>query len=396
MDFLLHTSSIRKALRTITMAGAIATAAATGAGAQAKTAAAPKPEPDVVVFNNGDQLTGTLESGSGNNIVFKSDVAGEVTISLDKVKELRTHGSFAVLKKNVPVTRQNTQPGKLNYADGIVKVETPAGVSSSVPEKEVAFVVTQPTFEKQLSKQSLFHGWTGAASAGATDVQATNFGTTFNAALNLVRLMPVVPYLPQHDRTIINVTEAYGKLTSPTVPQTTPVATPDSVAKTSIFHMDVEQDRYLTPRFYALGDATLDHNFAQGLDLQQVYGGGFGWTAIQSPRQQLDLKVDVHYEKQQLLPTAGTENQNLIGSTFEESYRRTLPRKLALTESGSVLPAWNNPNAYSATGNLNIALPTIHRFTVNFGASDSFINNPAVGYQKNSFQFTTGIGYTFQ
>ena len=37
---------------------------------------------------------------------------------------------------------------------------------------------------------------------------------------------------------------------------------------------------------------------AQGLNLQQVYGGGVGWTPFESSVQQLDLKADVHYEMQ--------------------------------------------------------------------------------------------------
>jgi hypothetical protein len=167
------------------------------------------------------------------------------------------------------------------------------------------------------------------------------------------------------------------------------------VAKTSIFHTDFEYDRYISPRFYGLGDTSFDHNFALGLDLQQVYGGGFGWTAIQGDKQQLDLKFDVHYEMQKFLATAATPSQNLIGSTFSENYRRTLPGKLLLTETGSVLPAWNNSNAYSANGAVNLALPAYHRLTVNLGLSDAFLNDPPIGYKKNSFQLTTGIGYTF-
>ena len=48
------------------------------AQAQATTPA-PESAPDVVVFTNGDQLSGKLERGIGNSIVFKSDMAGEIT-----------------------------------------------------------------------------------------------------------------------------------------------------------------------------------------------------------------------------------------------------------------------------------------------------------------------------
>lgn len=379
--------------RPMLVAGTISCGMIGTAAAQDKPA---KPDPDVVVFKNGDQLTGTLERGTGDSIVFKSDMAGEITVSLDKVKELRTHGTFAVVKKDVPVTHDSVHPGTIAYSNGAVKVDNPAGMSSSVPEGDVAFIIDQSTFDKQLTRAGFRDGWKGALSAAATDVQSTNYGTTFNLGLNLVRAIPTVPYLLPRNRTTFDVSESYGKLTQPVVPQTTPIRSPDNVAKTNIFHTDFERDEYIHPRFFALVDLTFDHNYAQGLDLQQVYGAGLGWTAIQQPRQQLDLKFDVHYEKQQFQTTTTNQNQNLIGSTFAENYRRTLPAKLLLTESASILPAWNNPNAYSANGDLNLALPAFKRLTVNFGASDSFINNPPFGFQKNSFQFMTGIGYSFQ
>ena len=50
--------------------------------AWAQSAAAAKPAPDVIVFTNGDQLTGTLERATGDSFVFKSDVVGEVTVSV--------------------------------------------------------------------------------------------------------------------------------------------------------------------------------------------------------------------------------------------------------------------------------------------------------------------------
>ena len=53
-----------------------------------------KPGTDVLVFTNGDQLTGTLEKGEGECITFQSDMTGEITIPLAKIKELRTGGEL--------------------------------------------------------------------------------------------------------------------------------------------------------------------------------------------------------------------------------------------------------------------------------------------------------------
>ena len=88
-----------------------------------------KPAPDVLVFTNGDQLTGTLERGVGDSVVFKSDVVGEITVSMDKVKELRSSGSFAVLKKGEKITRTSKVPGTITYEDKTVTVSSRMALS---------------------------------------------------------------------------------------------------------------------------------------------------------------------------------------------------------------------------------------------------------------------------
>ncbi len=105
--------------------------------ALAQTDAA-KPAPDVVVFTNGDQLTGTLERATGDSFVFKSDVVGEVTISADKIKELRAQGKFVALKKAEKITRTSKQPGLITYGDNAITVATPAGAPEVVPVKDLA------------------------------------------------------------------------------------------------------------------------------------------------------------------------------------------------------------------------------------------------------------------
>jgi hypothetical protein len=356
----------------------------------------PKPPSDVIVFTNGDQLTGTLERGAGNSIVFKSDVAGEITVSLDKVKELHSSGSFAVLRKDVPVSRKTVTPGTLIYTDGKLTVAAPIAAPETVPENQIAYIIDQPTYDKELEKKpGPLYGWTGAVNGGATIVRSTDYGETLTTGIALVRAIPAVPFLPARNRTTFDLQETYGKLTSPVIPQTAPPS-PAAVTETSIFHADAERDEYFSPAFFALGQTAFDHNYAQGLNLQQLYGGGIGWTAIKSARQRFDLKASMQYEKQQFLATSGTPDQDLVGSTISETYHRTLPRKLIFTEAGSILPAWNNTSAYSANVTGGLVLPVFKRLSLTVTATDNFLNDPAAGYNKNSFQFVTAASYTLK
>lgn len=359
------------------------------------------PKSDVIVFTNGDQLTGTMERGVGDSVVFKSDTVGEITVPMSKVKELRTHGSFVVIRKDEKPAKVTRHAGSLVYADNSVTVDTKAGAPETVPVKNLAFIIDQKTYDHEVAHNPNFlHGWNGSISGGATLIRSTQTGTSFNAGIALIRVIPTVSYLPPKTRTTFNLLESYGKLTQPVIPQTTPIPTPPSEAKTSIFHADAEHDIYFTPRFYALGEVSFDHNFAQGLNMQQVYGGGLGWTPLQTPVQQLDLKADVHYEMQSFIqppaPAASIPNQNLIGSTFGEAYHRNLPRKIVFTESASILPAFNNPDAYSAVAAAGLTLPTYKRLSLGLNATDNYLNMPAAGYKKNSFQFITSIVYAFK
>jgi Protein of unknown function, DUF481 len=366
---------------------------------------AAKPEPDMLVFSNGDQLTGTLERGVGDSVVFKSDIVGEVTVPLAKIKELRSNGGFVVLKNGEKVTRTAKRPGQITYADNAISVKAPSSPVETVPVKDLAYIIDDATYNKEVTGNPRpLQGWNGSITGGATLVQATQYGENFTAGIALIRAIPTVPFLPARTRTTFNLLETYGKLTQPTIPQTTP-ATPDAVAKTSIFHTDFEHDKYISPRLYGFAGVSFDHNFSQGLNFQQIYGVGIGWTAIKDAKQELDVKGDIHYEKQAFINPAPTltdpdpvitPNQNLIGSTFAELYSRTLPAKILFTESASYIIGWNDFNAYSAIFAAGVQLPVYKRFAMNVSATDNYLNNPAFGYDKNSFQFVTGITYTLK
>jgi len=243
------------------------------------------------------------------------------------------------------------------------------------------------------SNPGIWYGWHGAISGGITAIESTQTGQSYNLAVTLARLIPSVDFLPPRTRTTINVLETYGKITQPAIPQTIP-PTLASETKTSIFHADAEHDKYFTSRLYALVGVSFDHNFSQGLNLQQIYGGGIGWTVIKTPVQEFDVKADVHYERQNFQPP--TQSTNLIGTSFTEQYRRNLPAKIIFTESGAFIPSWNHLDIYSAIFAAGLQLPAYKRFSLNLSLLDNYLSNPAVGFNNNSLQFVTGVAYTLK
>jgi hypothetical protein len=358
------------------------------AGAAAKTATQ-----DVIVFNNGDQLTGKFLRSVGGNAVFHSDIAGDVTVGWDKVKEIHSASKFVVLEKGFHPGRKalptHLPDGSLTVENKQIELTPSDGARTApIPLANVAYVIDEPTFNRELSQRpGFFSDWTGNASAGATIVEATQNTYTFNGGVALVRVMPSVGWLDPRDRTSVGFLGSYGKITEPDTP----------TEKTAIYHGYAERDEYFSPRVYALGQATFDHNFSQSLDLQQVYGGGLGWTIVKQAKQTLDLKATIQYERQSFLDATPGSDQSLIGSTFAANYLRKLPKGMVFNQQLAYLSAWNNMHAYSAAENDSLILPVYKRLGLSIGTIDSYLNDPPVTLpptKRNSFQFTFGASYS--
>jgi hypothetical protein len=380
--------------------------------AQAKPAA--NPSPDVLVLNNGDTIHGKLVNEIGGKVTFHSDPLGDLTIPWSNIKELHAAEKFAVLDNRV---KPKSRHGKVEIPSGAIDantesitLETESGPPlAPIPLKNAQFIMDAAALDKQINHEpGFFTGWNGSATAGATLITAAENQYTVTGAVGLVRVVPTVPWLNPRNRTSTDFSGSYGKISQPgyvipAVPGTPASYVAPVSTKSSIYHFDAERDEYFSPRVYALVQTAFDHNFAQDLQLQQIYGAGIGWTAIKSPKQELDLKGTAQYERQAFITgttTSGTNpNQNLIGSTFAASYLLHL-KLFTLTQGLSYIPAFNDPSAYSANETNTFAFPAYKNLSFSFGTLDTFLNDPPIGAEppakKNSFQATMGITYAFK
>lgn len=346
-----------------------------------------KTDPDVLILTDGEKLIGHLEKSAGNSVTFKSDMAGEVTVEWSKVKELHSSQTFAVVKKDTKLHwrhQMDIPQGKIAVADQKIEVNTAQQPSPvAIPVSNISEVVDKATFDKVLlQKPGLFEDWKGSATLGISLVNGTQSSQTYTSAVSLERTLPTEEWIDPSNRTLLNFTSAYGQLTQPATP----------LVKTSLYHASAERDEYFRPRMYAFAAAGFDHDYSQGLDLQQTYGSGVGWTVIKRANQEFDLKGELTFVNQQFFDAAS--DQKLLGSIFSESYHRTFRKKIALTEQISLDPAWTNLRDGTANGNVSLSVPVIKRISFTLTTADQYLNDPSPGFKKNSYQFATGLTYT--
>jgi Protein of unknown function, DUF481 len=416
----------------------------------------PEEPKEVLVFKNGDQITGKLLNSTGTKIKFDSEVAGEITVPLEKIKELKSDRPFAIVpkepkgfKKREPVvegiiqleakgiivipvtpekakelaaaqpeakpteakptpptpgakveTAQPAPPASAEVAKSatanppassssakptIVKTTPPVTVETGhlIPADQIGYVVDDSTYQKELDRKINWRtGWNGNITTGTTVIRATQNSYQFLTDVTLQRTIPTVIWLDPKLRTTFHYTQSAGKISQPGTVTTV----------TNIFHVSAERDEYFSRRGYYLQQVNFDHDTTQGLDLQQIYGAGVGVTFFKKEDSSFDVTADLHYESQAFNSTADVTalNRHLIGSMVSEIYTRKFG-KMTFDEKTLADFAWNDENAFSASGNAGIRLPLYKKLSFSVAVIDNLQNDPQVGYQKNSFQFSTGL-----
>ena len=256
-------------------------------------------------------------------------------------------------------------------------------------------VMWSPTTPLSVENEAIVGAEGGVDSAAI--VTATENQYTVSGGIALVRVVPTASWLNPRDRTSIGFTGSFGKITQPAY-LNAGVLVPAVVSKSAIYHAEAERDEYLSPRFFGLAQTAFDHNFGQDLDLQQIYGGGFGWTFYKTPTQEADVKGTIQYEKQQFITSGSGTDKSLIGSTFAASY--VLRRKLVTYVQGlAFIPAYNEMKAYSANETNTFAFPAYKNLSFSVSTMDSYLNDPPASLpptKRNSFQFTMGLTYAFR
>jgi hypothetical protein len=375
----------RKCLLFSQLAGVIILTASAFVGPLTVSAQTPaKPEPDTLLLVDGEKLIGHFDSADATNVTFTSDLAGTVKVAWAKVQDLKSSAKFAIAQKGQTFGRK-TDPaqipqGTVSVADQKLTVaggNTPA--PAAIPVANTQNVIPLDSFQRAFRRARIMDYWKGAASFGAAIVQATQTSRTFTSSLALVRTVPSEDWISPRYRTTFDLNTAYGTNNSGGV-----------TVKTNIIHAGVEQDEYLNPRLFFILDAMIDHNYSQGLQIQQTYSGGFGLVAYKNAKSELDFKGQLAYINEQF--TTGPSKE-LVGALVSESYNRNLLRGIALHQELSVTPSFNVPSAYSANFLTNLGVPLTKKINLTAGFQDSFLNNPSVGFKKNSLLFTTAITY---
>jgi hypothetical protein len=85
-----------------------------------------KADADVLLFTDGERLTGHFVKSSGAALTFKSDARGEITVDWSKVKRLQSSVKVAVIPKGVRLRKRQVAANIPQGTLAVCRIETRA------------------------------------------------------------------------------------------------------------------------------------------------------------------------------------------------------------------------------------------------------------------------------
>lgn len=335
---------------------------------------------DTLVLNNGDRLTGTIETATSKEITFKTDYAGEIKVKWSDVKEATT-GQLYIVENN-----KTTVNGAVTETNSGLTVQTPTAARVMVALADVQ-IIRSPR-EEQTYENSLHPGWLSDWSGGGNlgfalargNSDTTNLALGFNA----------------DRKTNSDETKAYFS----SVYSTTGAIAGGTVIANEILG-GIRFDRNLNEKLFAFVSADFLHDALQSLDLQQIYSGGLGWHAVKRPSTTLDVLAGLAYTRDSYSgPTVASAStsvsQNFPALTLGEDFAKKIGSTSAITQDFTFYPDLTDFSQYrfAADAGWSTQIKGWLGWQVTF--SDRYISNPPIlGTKNNDVVLSTGLKFSF-
>jgi putative salt-induced outer membrane protein YdiY len=327
---------------------------------------------DSIVLKNGDHYSGTVTKSDGKTVVLKTDAAGEITIKLDAVQEIRTAAPV-----NVNLNDGKTLVGNLTTSGDTLTVSSPAGGTSSAP---VSNIVTVRNADEQAAYEKTLHppftqGWAGGLVVGFGLTSGNSETESLNLGMNAER------------KTTTDDTKLY--LTSVYSTNNAPGAVPSTTANTIL--AGARYDHNLTKNIFGFVNADFQTDELQMLNLRTILGGGVGYHVINNPNTTFDVLGGLNWTHENY----DTMTDSFAGLTLGEELTQKLGASTVLVEKGYYLPKLSDFSNYRATFSLGTVTKISKWFGWQNAFGDIYVSQPPAGTKTNDILFTTGLNIAF-
>ncbi len=327
---------------------------------------------DVVVFDNGDRLTGEIKSLDRGKLLFKTDATDTISIEWDDV-------AFLSSDQNIQVETYDGRRylGHLKLSPAIKTMSVQVG--DEFLDLDASHVVLMTPIEDNVLERIDGDITAGYNFTKASAVEQLQLG------LNLEYQTEIRIYALSLNSTL-----------------TSSDTTGEDQESSQRVSLSLDYKRLWPNRWLVSGFLKGDRNDELGIDLRTSVGGGGGRIMTQSNHSRLLLESGLMVSHENLAPGENPLDEEDANDSLEafvsmdwDWYRYDSP-ELDLSSALEVIPSLTESGRVRAEFEIAFKWEIIHDLFWQISLYNSYDNRPvAEGAEKNDYGVVTSIGYDF-
>ncbi len=321
---------------------------------------------DEIVLRNGDRLTGKIVHLVDGKLVFKSDVAGQVTVELSNIQTFSSDDPITVNLKDRTGFRQKV----LSADAGRFAVEGTEDLRAQ--QFAVADIISINPPPKPIPK------WTGDISIGITSTHGNTKTEMISANANATKRT-------ERDRTTVSADYAKGEQEDPD--------TGETVTIEDWWRAKGKYDYFFSKKGYGYLDVRFEKDAVAELDRRVIVGvgGGYQWIESDDMNFSTELGLASLYEKFDNQTDSNSELSFQVGYNFDKKLRKNIK----FTHDLTYYPAIDKFSDYYLTSTAGIRADFTEKIFMTLKAIFNYDATPAIGRGSTDTKYFLGLGYRF-
>lgn len=321
-------------------------------------------EEDVVIFNNGDRLSGDIRGLSRGSLAFNTDATGTIRIEWIEVAELRSSDSFEIY-----LTDGQRYFGSLAAPEEQGQLYVDAGDTEpfALPFTRVIIVTPiESTIRARL------------------DVDL-NFGYNFTKSSDVEQLTFATEVIYQAEENIIA-----ARLRTIRTEIGVPGGSTDQTS------LDFGYTKLLRDRWFASGLAGFESNSELGLDLRTTLGGGGGRILSQSVQHRVAVLAGLIRTQEDVVGSDQTRNSVEGLANLSIDWYRSDDKEFDVSSRLTLYPSFSESGRYRSEFNLDLDWGLYRNITWGLIFYHKFDTDPpVVGTARADYGVITSVGVDF-
>ena len=321
---------------------------------------------DEIIFKNGDRLTGKIEHVVGGKMVFKSDLAGSLTIELLNLQTFSTESPIKVHLSDGTVLSQKIVKG----GPGKFGIEGDQALEAQEFELAAIASINPPAKPKEK--------WSGNISAGYTSTHGNTKTNAMNASVNLTKRT-------EKDRTQLSGDYARGRQEDPD--------TGEEKTTENWWRTRGKYDYFFSKQLYGYLDGRYEKDSIAELDRRVIVGSGGGYQWIESDDMNFSTELGMAslYEKYDNQTESNSEVSAQVGYYFD----KRLAENIKFINDLTYYPSTEKFSDYFLTSTAEIRAHLTKNMFANFKVIFNYDATPAIGKGGTDTKYLVGVGWSF-